>query len=171
MQKMYIERHHGTGRIVLRAVAKGSMGGDLIMADLGTAEKCEKAGAPVLPTNRVPSYLVQQAEAQAPGATRMKMKYQPDMFMMKDAAVHIPEFKYCRDTEPGDQLTACLNQHTDLVQLLIQNGHQQNNIKIVPILIGTSGTIYNEHTVQAMTSLGISMFHAKKCAQKCTSTL
>ena len=49
MERMYTERHNSTGRIVLGAISKGNMGADLVMADLGSAEKCEKGGAPVLP--------------------------------------------------------------------------------------------------------------------------
>ena len=51
MAKMFTERHNHTGRILLKAIAKGSMGGNLVMADLGSASKCSQDGAPILPRN------------------------------------------------------------------------------------------------------------------------
>jgi hypothetical protein len=36
----------------------------------------------------------------------------------------------------------------------------------VPILIGHSGTIYTSHTLKNMKQLGISNYHARKCALK-----
>ena len=38
MKNLYSERHNRLGRIVLKAVSKGSRGGELMMADVGTAE-------------------------------------------------------------------------------------------------------------------------------------
>ncbi len=38
-----------------RAISKGSMGAGLVMADLGSAENCEKEGAPVLQYRQVPA--------------------------------------------------------------------------------------------------------------------
>ena len=48
MERMYTARHNSTGRLLLRAISKGDLGTDLVMADLGSAEKCEIDGAPVL---------------------------------------------------------------------------------------------------------------------------
>ena len=47
MERMYTARHNSTGRLLLRAISKGDLGTDLVMADLGSAEKCELDGAPV----------------------------------------------------------------------------------------------------------------------------
>ena len=80
--------------------------------------------------------------------------------------IHIVEFKYCRDTDHAPQLQHCLEQHKTLVEALIHKGYSPQNIKVVPILIGMSGTIYLKHTLENMQSLGISQPHAMKCALK-----
>ena len=58
MERMYTARHHHTGRILLKAISKGSMGAGLVMADLGSAANCEKDGAPVLRHTQVPAELL-----------------------------------------------------------------------------------------------------------------
>ena len=67
---------------------------------------------------------------------------------------------------PENQLRACHTQHEDLIALLTAKGTPRSNIKLVPILLGHSGTIYTEHTLQGLETLGISRVCAKKCAQK-----
>ena len=190
MQRMYIERHHHTGRILLRAIAKGSMGGDLVMADLGTRDKCTSDGAPVLEKNIVPPSLLPPfpPDAGSESTPNSKTKMQPDALLVHNASPcrscecnctkgHCPgckpnisftivEFKYCRDTAPQDQLTACMQKHAQLSQQLQLNCYGQQHIKTLPILVGTSGTVYNSHTLDNMEALGISPYHAKKCASK-----
>jgi hypothetical protein len=76
------------------------------------------------------------------------------------------ELKYCPDTKPQEQLANCLQQHTCLETQLLRNGYRKENLQTLPILIGTSGTIYKSHTLSNMEALGISPYHAKKCALK-----
>jgi ribonuclease HI len=182
MERMYTARHHHTGRILLKAISKGSMGAGLVMADLGSAENCEKDGAPVLLYRQVPGELLPtprdvdetQDTAAAMGPKRKK-KLQPDALIVQypetgtgeqHPHIYIVEFKYCRDTMPENQLRACHTQHEDLIALLTAKGTPRSNIKLVPILLGHSGTIYTEHTLQGLETLGISRMCAKKCAQK-----
>ena len=111
MERMYTARHHHTGRILLKAISKGSMGAGLVMADLGSAENCEKDGAPVLLYRQVPAELLPtprdvdatQDTAAAMGPKRKK-KLQPDALIVQypetgtgeqHPHVYIVEFKYC----------------------------------------------------------------------------
>lgn len=157
MERMYTSRHNSTGRLLLRAISKGDMGSDLVMADLGSAEKCQKAGAPPLP--RCPEEL--KAFLLKPHAHNSR----PDAIIMHTdkRSIYLIEFKYCKDTQPEDQLEACKLQHATLISDLTTAGYA---VHLVPILIGHSGTIYTTHTLTNMTQLGISLFHARKCAQK-----
>ena len=43
---MYQAAHNALGRIITRAVAKGSMGGNIIQADVGSAAMCARDGVP-----------------------------------------------------------------------------------------------------------------------------
>jgi hypothetical protein len=66
----------------------------------------------------------------------------------EDRARHdicIVELKTRQDTRPTDQLTAARLQHEELVERLVQRGYQRDKIKIYPILLGVSGTIYAAH--------------------------
>ena len=181
MERMYTARHHHTGRILLKAISKGSMGAGLVMADLGSAANCEKDGAPVLQHTQVPAELLPTptepsgTQGAPVSGQKMKKKLQPDAMIVQypehgseeqHPKIYIVEFKYCRDTTPGNQLQACHTQHEDLIAQLTAKGTPRRNIKLIPILLGHSGTIYTEHTLQGMETLGISKQYAKKCAQK-----
>ena len=67
---------------------------------------------------------------------------------------------------PGNQLQACHTQHEYLISQLTAMGTPRCNIKLIPILLGHPGTIYTEHPLQGMETLGISKQCGKKCAQK-----
>ena len=165
MNRMYTERHHHTGRLLLRAIDKGNMGADIVMADLGSAEKCERDGAPKMTHNRVPPELLTKLGS-IPHEGRTK--YQPDVMILHQGendetpTITIVEFKYCRDTQPEDQLQHCHAQHASLITAL----GTTCKVKLIPILIGHSGTVFTEHTVNNMKQLGISSYHAEKCALK-----
>jgi hypothetical protein len=59
------------------------------------------------------------------------------------------EIKTCLDTHHTDQLEHARTQHTDLANMLAAHNH---TVMTVPILVG--GTMYTEHTLQALTKLG-----------------
>lgn len=160
MERMYTARHNSTGRLLLRAISKGDLGTDLVMADLGSAEKCELDGAPVL--SRCPKELEPFLRNHTGRNSR------PDAIILTKGAdgtdtISIIEFKYCKDTKPEDQLEKCMTQHSSLISDLRAAGYK---VEIVPILIGHSGTIYTSHTLDNMKKLGISTYHARKCALK-----
>ena len=67
-----------------------------------------------------------------------------------DQTVYIIELKYCRDTKPEDQLQACHTQHQEWIEKLVTTGTPRQNIKLIPIFIGHSGTAYIEHTFRAI---------------------
>ena len=165
MNRMYTARHNSTGRTLLKAISKGNMGADLVMADLGSADKCEQDGAPILTQRRVPASLLSHLKNTKPSELP---KSQPDAIIVlkgkneeKDKVILI-EFKYCRDTQPQDQLKHCTTQHDDLIQAL----RGVYTVKLIPILIGHSGTIFTEHTLSSLKQLGITSVHANKCALK-----
>ena len=84
--------------------------------------------------------------------------------------VYIVELKFCSDTQPNKQLAKCKEQHAKLAQELIQAGYDKKNVKVIPILIGMSGTIYKEHTIEALEQLGVSHICAIRSAKKMHQT-
>jgi hypothetical protein len=80
--------------------------------------------------------------------------------------IWIMELKFCSDTRPEDQLLKAQQQHAELISLLMEQGYNKSNIQLIPILIGVSGTIYTQHTLDALQLLGISQPAARKCCSK-----
>jgi hypothetical protein len=169
MQKMYTSRHHSTARILMRAILKGSKGDRVISADIGNQHHCTEDGIQHWP-NQVPASLLPPVES-APLPTRhrqkrQKTKMQPDVMLHQGKDIYIVEFKYCRDTQPDTQHNNSISQHQTLRDQLIANGYQPENIHIIPILLGHSGTIYRTLTLDNMERLGISTQCAQKAARK-----
>jgi len=178
LSDMYTERHNRIGRIILRAAAKGSMGGNLISADVGSAEKCTTAGAPALCQNHAPLQLFPNTPFVASQLAKLR-HLKPDIMMAIPCTGHqgsplhppttkiiIAELKCCQDTRPQDQLARCLTQHNDLIELLKEAGYAEHNISVVPLLVGHSGSIYRMHTLDSLDRLGIEKSKAEKCARK-----
>jgi ribonuclease HI len=173
MQCMYSERHNRAGRIILRAISKGSKGGDLVAADLGKAEKCIDDQAPVLDCRHVPSSLLPCPQGTAPEQHERRLRLlRPDAILVSGKGkrqskdIRIMELKFCSDTRPEDQLHRAQKQHAELISLLLEQGYNRSNIQLIPILIGVAGTIYTQHTLDALQLLGISQPAAKKCCSK-----
>jgi hypothetical protein len=85
----------------------------------------------------------------------------------EDRARHdicIVELKTCQDTPT--ELTAARLQHEELVERLVQRGYQRDKIKIYPILLGVSGTIYAAHTIDTLEQLGCSGMLPLSCARE-----
>ena len=60
----------------------------------------------------------------------------------------------CRDTGPAEQLGRALSLHEALISELKNTGF--TDVKIIPILVGASGTIYHQHTLDSLQALGLS---------------
>ena len=91
--------------------------------------------------------------------------YRPDIFIQQDVTnFHIVEFKCCKDTDPDEQRANAMEQHQKLVAALRRLfGAQPIIVQIHPILIGVTGTIYNDF-YDTMDLLGVSKPAAKRCA-------
>ena len=167
MNRMYTERHNHTGRILLKAISKGDMGSDLVMADLGSASKCAEDEAPILPRSSLPGTIERLLDNAGYEVTKGTSR--PDAIIITrwtKPIILIIGFRYCKDTQPTNQLQACRTQHTEFIKSLRQ-AFPTHTIKLVPIPIGHFGTIYKQCTLLAsMKEVGIDCAHAIKCATK-----
>jgi hypothetical protein len=176
MKGMYAERHNKLGRIILRAISKGSRGGDIVMADVGTAEKADADGAPACAYHHVPPDILpclgDCTEAEQRQHAQQLHTFKPDAMLVTRGAckanthIHIVELKTCKDTAFADQLTRAQTQHQRLMSKLVAAGYSPKNIHLVPILVGVSGTIYQHYTLDSLMELGISHTKAMACANK-----
>ena len=164
MRKMYSERHNRAGRIILKAVKKGSKGGTLCSADLGSKGRCEAAGAPVCDTNHIPISVFPCPKGRGMKEHMAKIRtLKPDLTLISEEATILGELKFCADTRPQNQMDRALEQHAETKKMLTTAGR---TVTMVPILVGNSGTIYNTHTMEALRKLGVGTTQAKGCAKK-----
>jgi hypothetical protein len=166
MERMYTERHNAIGRILLRAIAKGNFGEYIRATDLGSEGKSNADGAPHIPFNSLPTNL--QTILDCPTTTE-DTRTRPDIILITPPkpgsdkpTLLLVELKTCRCTHHNYQLLHCQQQHQQLIERLAH----QYNVKLIPILIGHSGTIYTDHTLEGMKQLGIDDDKVSKCASK-----
>ena len=174
MEKMYTARHNALSRQVLKCIQKGSLGGHIVSADVGRQELCETDRVKWAACNHVPEWLLTRPPGVTQAAhTAQLQKLKPDVLLAcptndtatteGPAQVYIVEIKTCIDTRHTDQLEHARTQHTDLANMLAAHNH---TVLTVPILVGVTGTIYTEHTLQALTKLGVTHDQARACCQK-----
>ena len=162
---MITERHNAAGRLVLKAISKGALGGCLVAADVGRADKLPGAlegvagmrsppawlglGTVGRSTSRPDGILVVPTGSDGPyaGVTAPLQSLRPDEY-----TVHLVEIKYCPDTRVEDQLARADDQHAALREQLERRGSQ---VVQTTVLLGAGGTVYKQHTVDALRTLGV----------------
>ncbi|KAJ9506869.1 hypothetical protein QJQ45_012259 [Haematococcus lacustris] len=136
---MVQERHNGAGRLIAKAISKGTLGGYISFADTGSWEKGAREDLD-LPNDTLHTAL--RAIGLKTAATKNTTR--PDILLVMPTTktskhgkatkrVIIIEIKYCSDSRWTDQLDKALNQHTNLAQTIRKEGHM---VEIRPILLG-----------------------------------
>ncbi|KAJ9534648.1 hypothetical protein QJQ45_002935 [Haematococcus lacustris] len=165
------ERHNGAGRLIVKAISKGTLGGYIRFADTGSWEKGAKEDLD-LPNDTLHTTL--RSLGLKTAATKHTTR--PDILMVTPQAkagnrgkvtkrVTIIEIKYCSDSRWTDQLDRAINQHTKLAQTIRKEGHM---VEIRPILLGIGGTTYETHTRQHLLALGVTQANPTKLSNKLT---
>ncbi|KAJ9519805.1 hypothetical protein QJQ45_013498 [Haematococcus lacustris] len=165
------ERHNGAGRLIVKAISKGTLGGYIRFADTGSWEKGAKEDLD-LPNDTLHTTL--RSLGLKTAATKNTTR--PDILMVTPQAkagnsgkvkkrVTIIEIKYCSDSRWTDQLDRATNQHANLAQAIRKEGHM---VEIRPILLGIGGTTYETHTRQHLLALGITQANTTKLSNKLT---
>jgi hypothetical protein len=189
-QAMVAERHNAIGRILLKAVAKGSRGAHLCMHDVGAAGKAITAGlitadgarhACRIPPHLLPARLTDTERAllrpdgllvapahAGPGSNPAYGAGCPELHA-SERKVTIIELKVCRDTNTEHQEQRANAQHQRLRELLIEAGHKPEHIQQITILVGVSGTIYN-NTLSQLLDMGVSRDAAMRALGQTHST-
>ncbi|KAJ9514193.1 hypothetical protein QJQ45_002282 [Haematococcus lacustris] len=165
------ERHNGAGRLIAKAISKGTLGGCIRFADTGSWEKGARENLD-LPNDTLHTTL--RALGMKPTATKNTTR--PDIIMVTPQKktgkrgkatkrITIIEIKYCADSRWMEQLDKALNQHTKLAHTMRKIGHM---VEIRPILLGIGGITYETHTRQHLIALGITQTNATKLLHKLT---
>ena len=80
--------------------------------------------------------------------------------------VTLVEVKMCPDTDPSRQRDKAREQHAELEALLRARINGQGSVKRTAILVGHSGTLYSEDSLEALMSLGVQRAPAVKALGK-----
>ncbi|KAJ9520265.1 hypothetical protein QJQ45_030292, partial [Haematococcus lacustris] len=145
------ERHNGAGRLIAKAISKGTLGGCIRFADTGSWEKGARENLD-LPNDTLHSTL--RALGMKPTATKNTTR--PDIIMVTPRKktgkrgtatkqITIIEIKYCADSRWMEQLDKALNQHTKLAHTMRKIGHM---VEIRPILLGVDNKTQETQALQ-----------------------
>lgn len=91
----------------------------------------------------------------------------PDMILFRPRDRTIPakytvvEVKYCRDTDTASQGERAASQHAALASA-IRRADRTAHVEYLTVLLGVSGSIYTDCTLQPLQALGVSGRHLRK---------
>ena len=149
-------RHNAAGRILLRAIRKGTLGAYVVSADVGTLASPVDRPLP----RRVPPSLCNGGPAPTVPDIVLHVPPTPARGPRPAGASRVLciEIKYCCDYRTSHQMAAATSQHTPTLTLLRQAGHVP---VLVPILLGVSGTVYTDMLDALHDSLGVPKAQAR----------
>ncbi len=145
-------------------MGKGRLGASVVAQDIGRHNAAETPEEQAEVRTRIGSAL--KAPRKLTDAERSRFdRFRPDIFIQHDMInFHIVDLKCCRDTDPDRQQELAMEQHQELVVALRDLfGAQPITVLVHPILIGVTGTIYNDF-YSTMDLLGVGKPAAKRCA-------
>jgi hypothetical protein len=161
--KLYTYRHNKAGQLIMQAVRDGTMGAHVVMMDLGRAGEQSQQGqdreVQQQPPRRIPRDALPRAMPESVKAATTRHSI-PDAFLFQPATQEYPakyvivEIKYCRDTDPRQQLDAAQNQHRPL-EMAIRAAAPGALVQYVSIMLGVGGTIFKSCTTEPLAELGI----------------
>jgi ribonuclease HI len=179
LTKLYLSRHHKAGQAIAKAIAEGRHGAHLIMTDVGKYTHGANGGhagddgdptgeeeaAPAVDLAKLPRRIPLDAlpNSMSREAKRAAIKHSvPDAFLVCPARQEeegdtymIAEVKYCRDTDPWQQLQRAHDQHEELAVSLRESVRDKDRVTRVPVLLGVSGAIFKKQTLSTLQKLGV----------------
>jgi ribonuclease HI len=179
LTKLYLSRHHKAGQAIAKAIAEGRHGAHLIMTDVGRYTHEANGGhagsdgdpegegetAPAVDLTKLPHRIpVDALPSSMPRmAKQAAVKHSvPDAFLVcpgrqeeEGDTYMIAEVKYCRDTDPEQQMQRARDQHEELAVSLRKSVRDKDSVTRVPVLLGVSGTIFKRQTLSTLQKLGV----------------
>jgi hypothetical protein len=166
VKKVIIGRHNKAGQFIMKAIGKGRLGNDVIMADVCSQQNVESL-LPGTLTTRIPDWLLPNLDES------VKKKLRPDGMLLchreyvglrykkfnpykdeinKNWPIKIVEIKYTSDTDQGAKVLTACQQHARLLKLLCDDGWK--DVQVIPVCLGVSGTI-TKTVVDNLRELGV----------------
>lgn len=149
--------------MILKAVRDGTMGEHVVMMDLGKANAEPQGEQHQQQQQQLPHRIPHDALPRGM-STRVKAVLArqsiPDAFLYQPQTRDTPakyvivEIKYCRDTDPTQQLDAAQNQHRPLEDA-IRAAAPEAEVQYVSVMLGVGGTIFKRYTTVPLEQLGL----------------
>jgi hypothetical protein len=155
LTESYLARHHAAGMYILAAIQAGSKGGTIIQADVGNHNKQKATGITPLPSRIPNDHLPTNHDPTATSVPDMTLYEKIKRGRIIKRRYTIVEIKYCTDTRPEPQQTHADLQHTGLISSLTKSRYN-TEARLVTIVLGMAGYIYQEETEEQLKRLGIS---------------
>lgn len=164
MKSIVISRHNTIATAIMKEIAKGEKGTDLLVADTCSKEKHNKL-LPTVPFQRIPNWVLPKT------SKKNRLKMRPDGLLLRtynvhrqnafkrikgkpmlDKPVHIIEVKITSDTNHDEMMIQAKQQHNKLLSQL--HRHKYKHVSLHSLVFGVSGTIPKTMKTQ-LTELGI----------------
>jgi hypothetical protein len=160
---LYTERHNKAARILLKSILKGRLGGRVIQADIGSADKLSAMGLTLADAHRqIPKDQLPTTVTSDPIAYQSLSRPDATVECNDPPRIEVLEVKICRDTDRSVQLERADKQHASLIT------HMRNTnsrVNLVTFAFGATGTIYTDNLDQLIT-LGVDRATARKTLRK-----
>jgi ribonuclease HI len=165
MVGMYTQRHNEAGGIIYSTLAKGGMGAALVMQDIGrhNAAAGDPEAARRIGTRLPPE--IRQLFGDTDRVSRPDILIAHDLHVPHQAAIHIVEIKYCRDTDRAVRQADGTAQHELLVRKLKEKYHLPWQVSLHVITLGVTGTIYTD-MLEMLKEMQVDTREAQRCAKK-----
>jgi hypothetical protein len=163
---LVIERHNSAARYIMKAICDGQLGANVIMTDIGNAEKMREAGFSTRPPARIPATVLPDIDSETRNSLR------PDGLIVTnldnptvERKAYIIEVKYAADTDTQRQERNATEQHNRLQEELCKAGYAPQNIMQANIILGVGGTVFTD-TLTTLCTLGVLQRDAEKTLTK-----
>lgn len=153
------KRHNDAVTMIGKCVLTGEQGAQLASMDI-SKERQQDEG--LLPTpSRIPAQIFPPAMTQT-DRRQLIAKHRPDLVLyerLEHPQRHkytFVEIKYCRDTQPTDQVARAEQQHAELINTLRRHNEAGNiTVELVVLPLGVAGTMYSSVKTDLQDKLGI----------------
>lgn len=157
LKNAYIDRHHKAGQCILKSIAAGDLGDQILYADIGSDTNLSLAGIPETIRVKVRTRSLKLPPNSSRPDIILGARPPPPISRTQGEPLYtkltLVELKYARDTDTAAQLQKARTQHYQLANYLAKLHNCE--VKILPIILGVSGSVYPQHTLQPLQEIGI----------------
>eukprot|EP00878_Enallax_costatus_P022363 GHUV01023721.1.p1 GENE.GHUV01023721.1~~GHUV01023721.1.p1 ORF type:complete len:226 (+),score=29.20 GHUV01023721.1:1-678(+) len=144
--------------MISKALLTGDKGADVVSMDISKEAQSEEGFLQT--SSRIPQHILPRRMPASLKAS-LSQSHRPDITLFSKGTGRngrncytLVEVKYCRDTEPHDQIMSVREQHHELVQSIRQYD-KQAKVELAVIPLGVAGAIYHSTRQLLQDTLGV----------------